>query len=63
MLFRSRELEKVRERINRFIAGETGKPLDQIIKDTDRDFWMNAEEAKNYGLVSRVITKRSEFSI
>jgi ATP-dependent Clp protease protease subunit len=56
----ARELEKVRDRINRFIAEETGKPLVQIEKDTDRDFWMDAEEAKNYGLIGRIIKNRSD---
>jgi ATP-dependent Clp protease protease subunit len=59
----ARELEKVRERINRFIADETGKPLDQVVKDTDRDFWMNAEEALAYGLLSAIVTRRSEFPV
>jgi ATP-dependent Clp protease protease subunit len=57
----ARELEKVRERINRFIAEETGKPQEQVVQDTDRDFWMNAEEARDYGLVSRIVTHRAEF--
>ncbi|MFQ3621813.1 MAG: ATP-dependent Clp protease proteolytic subunit [Spirochaetales bacterium] len=56
----ARELEKVRDRINRFIAEETGKPLQQIEKDTDRDFWMDAEEAKNYGLIGQIIRSRSD---
>jgi ATP-dependent Clp protease protease subunit len=59
----ARELEKVREQVNRFIADETGKPLEQVVRDTDRDFWMNAEEAKNYGLVSRIVSSRAEFSV
>jgi ATP-dependent Clp protease protease subunit len=59
----ARELEKVRERINRFMADETGKPLEQVVKDTDRDFWMNAEEALGYGLLSRIVAHRSEFTV
>jgi ATP-dependent Clp protease protease subunit len=59
----ARELEKVRERINRFIADETGKPLEQVVKDTDRDFWMNAEEARAYGLLSGIVARRSEFPV
>jgi ATP-dependent Clp protease protease subunit len=57
----ARELDKLREKINRLIAGETGVPLDQVEKDTDRDYWMNAEEAVKYGLVSRIITRRGEW--
>ena len=50
----ARELEKTRERVNRVIAEETGQSMDRVRKDTDRDFWMNAEEAIAYGLISRV---------
>ncbi|TVR66233.1 MAG: ATP-dependent Clp protease proteolytic subunit [Spirochaetaceae bacterium] len=56
----AREIEKMRARINKLIADETGKPLEQIEKDTDRDYWMAAQEAVEYGLVSRVVTHRSE---
>ena len=56
----AREIEKMRGRINRLIADETGTPLEQVEKDTDRDFWMNADEAVEYGLVSRIVTNRSE---
>jgi ATP-dependent Clp protease protease subunit len=56
----ARELDKLREKINRLIAEETGAPLDQVEKDTDRDYWMNAEEAAAYGLVSRIVTRRDE---
>ncbi len=53
-------LAKFREKINRFIAQESGKEYDQVVKDTDRDFWLNATDAMEYGLISRVITNRSE---
>jgi ATP-dependent Clp protease protease subunit len=56
----ARELDKLREKINRLIADETGTPLDQVEKDTDRDYWMNAEEAAKYGLISRIITRRED---
>jgi ATP-dependent Clp protease protease subunit len=56
----ARELEKLREKINRLIADETGAPFAQVEKDTDRDFWMNAGEAAVYGLISKVITRRDE---
>jgi ATP-dependent Clp protease protease subunit len=54
------ELEKMRVRINKLISDETGLPMDKVSKDTDRDFWMNAPEAKEYNLVSKVIASRSE---
>jgi ATP-dependent Clp protease protease subunit len=56
----AKELEKLRERINRLIADETGIAYNQVEKDTDRDYWMNAQEAVNYGLISRIITRRNE---
>jgi ATP-dependent Clp protease protease subunit len=56
----ARELEKLRAKINRLIAEETGASPDQVEKDTDRDYWMNAEEAVKYGLISKVITGRDE---
>ena len=56
----SRELEKLRAKINRLIAEETGHPQEQVEKDTDRDYWMNAEEAVSYGLISRVILRQNE---
>lgn len=56
----AREIERTRERINRLIAEETGQELSKIEKDTDRDYWMGAEEAKTYGLISRIVTKRTE---
>ncbi|GHU40519.1 ATP-dependent Clp protease proteolytic subunit 2 [Spirochaetia bacterium] len=56
----ARELEKLREKINVLISGETGKPKQQVEKDTDRDYWMSAAEAKDYGLIERIIKNRSE---
>lgn len=54
------EIEKTRARINEIISEETGKSLKQVAKDTDRDYWLVSKEAVDYGLVSRIITKRSE---
>lgn len=56
----AREIEKMRDRINKLISDETGKPVEQVEKDTDRDYWLSAEEAIEYGLVSRIIRHRSE---
>jgi ATP-dependent Clp protease protease subunit len=56
----ARELDKLREKINRLIADETGQTFEQVEKDTDRDYWMTAEEAQKYGLITRVITSRNE---
>jgi ATP-dependent Clp protease protease subunit len=51
------EMLKMQERINRTIAEETGQPLAKVKDDTDRNFWMSAEEAKAYGLVTRIIER------
>jgi ATP-dependent Clp protease, protease subunit len=56
----AKELEKLRAKINRLIADETGQPLEAVEKHTDRDYWLNAEEAVAYGLVSRVVIKGKE---
>jgi ATP-dependent Clp protease protease subunit len=56
----ARELDKLRAKINRLISDETGIPPEQVEKDTDRDYWMNAEEAAKYGLINRIITRRNE---
>jgi ATP-dependent Clp protease protease subunit len=56
----ARELEKLRAKINKLISDETGIPFEQVEKDTDRDFWMNAEEAVKYGLISRIVARRED---
>jgi ATP-dependent Clp protease protease subunit len=50
------EILKMRARLNRIIAERTGQPLKRIEKDTERNFWMSAEAAKEYGLVGRIIS-------
>jgi ATP-dependent Clp protease protease subunit len=56
----ARELEKLRGKINTLIADETGQSAERVEKDTDRDYWMSADEAVPYGLISRVIKSRAE---
>lgn len=56
----AREIIKMRERLNLLFSAATGQPLERIEKDTDRDYWMGAEEAINYGLVGRVIRSVSD---
>jgi ATP-dependent Clp protease, protease subunit len=51
----ARHILKTREQLNKMLAKASGKPLDQIQKDTDRDFFMNAEEAKKYGIVDNIL--------
>ena len=52
----AREIVKMRERINHIIARETGQPYEKVARDTDRNYWMDTEEAVAYGMVGRVIS-------
>ena len=54
----TREMLKTREQLNAILAKHTGRPIDQIVRDTDRNYWMTSEEAKSYGLVDEIIEKR-----
>jgi len=54
------EILKMRERLNREIAKETGQAFERVVQDTDRNFWMSAEEAKEYGLVSKIIARADQ---
>jgi ATP-dependent Clp protease protease subunit len=56
----AKDLMLTRDRINEMLAAETGQALARIEKDTNRDYWMTAQEAKEYGLISRVVADRSE---
>ena len=56
----AKDMEKIRVKLNKIIAEGTGTPLEQVTKDTDRDYWLDAEESVKYGLISRIITKRDE---
>ena len=52
-------LVRIREKLNKFLSERTGKPLDVIEKDTERDNYMTAEEALEYGLIDGIMTKRA----
>lgn len=56
----ARHILKLRDRLNRILSENTGQPLEVIERDTDRDFFMTAEEAKNYGLIDAIIDKASQ---
>lgn len=56
----AREIVKMRERLNRIFARETGQTIDRIEDDTLRNFWLDAEQAKEYGLVGKIVSKQSE---
>ena len=54
----AKEIMRVKDRVNQILAKHTGQQIEKIEKDTDRDFFMNADEAKVYGIVDEVIVKR-----
>ncbi len=56
----AREIIKMRERINGIIVKETGQTMERVTRDTDRNYWMSAEEAIAYGMVSRIITSMKD---
>ena len=56
----AREIIKMNERLNKIFAEATGQKIEKIAKDTDRDYWLSAEEAMEYGLVSRIIASQAE---
>lgn len=56
----AKEILKLRDRINEILSEHTGKPLEIIVRDTDRDFFMSAKEAKDYGLADEVVQKRKD---
>ncbi|MBP1633095.1 MAG: ATP-dependent Clp protease proteolytic subunit [Acidobacteria bacterium] len=59
----AREFTRVKEEMNQMLALHTGQPVEKIRADTDRDFWMTAEEAKAYGLVDEVLEARKLRSV
>ncbi len=54
----AKHIIKTKARLNKMLADHTGQPLSTIEKDTDRDFYMSAEEAKKYGLIDKIITHK-----
>jgi ATP-dependent Clp protease protease subunit len=59
----AREIVNLRVRYNEIVARETGKTVDQVTKDADRDFWLTAEEAQKYGLVGKIIRSYAEMGL
>ena len=55
----ARDILKTRAQLNQILADRTGQPLDKIERDTERDYYLSADEAKEYGLVDQVISKRA----
>jgi ATP-dependent Clp protease, protease subunit len=58
----AREILRIREELNQVLVEHTGQVYDKIEKDTDRDFYMTGEQAREYGIVDSVISKREELS-
>jgi ATP-dependent Clp protease protease subunit len=56
----AREILRMRERLNAIFAAATGQTIDRIKSDTDRDYWMQAVEARDYGLVGSIVTTMDE---
>lgn len=54
------EILAIKRRYNEIVAAETGKPVQQIDKDADRDFWLSAQAAREYGLVDKIAERRSD---
>ena len=56
----AQEMLKLRDKLNAMIAEETGQPVERVKGDSDRDYWMTAEEAKAYGLIARVVSQAGD---
>jgi ATP-dependent Clp protease, protease subunit len=53
----AREMERLRDELNRILADASGQPLERIVQDTDRDFYLTAKEAIDYGLVDHIVER------
>jgi len=51
----AKEMEKIRDELNQILASASGQPIEKISKDTDRDFYLNAKEAIEYGLADKIV--------
>ena len=58
----AKHILRTKEKLNRILSENTGKPFEQVADDTERDNWMSADEAKEYGLIDQVITNRAEMA-
>ncbi len=57
----AKDMEKIRAKLNKIISDETGMALKQVVKDTERDYWLDSDEAVNYGLISKIVEKKDFF--
>ncbi|MGL4849767.1 MAG: ATP-dependent Clp protease proteolytic subunit [Clostridium sp.] len=58
----AKEIIRVRSRINKIISDATGQSLEKVEKDTDRNYWLNSEEASSYGIVGKIISKYDDIN-
>jgi ATP-dependent Clp protease protease subunit len=58
ILIAAREIEKTRKELYDIISAHSGQPYDKVFADADRDYWMSAEEAKAYGMVDEILTRK-----
>ena len=56
----AREIQKLKKELYTIIADHSGQPIDKVWKDSDRDYWMTADEAKDYGMIDRVLVKQAK---
>lgn len=56
----AQEILKIRNKLNHLISVETGQPIEKVAKDSERNYWLSADEAKEYGLIAKVITSADE---
>lgn len=56
----AKHMQRTKEKLNRLLAANTGKPYEEIVADTERDNWKTAEEAKEYGLIDAVMERRPD---
>jgi ATP-dependent Clp protease protease subunit len=59
----TREILTIRDRLNKILAHHTGQPVEQIARDTDRDNFLSATQARDYGLIDAVLERRSEETV
>ena len=60
ILIAAQEIEKIRKELYTIISEHTGQPVERIYADGDRDFWMNSQEAKEYGMIDEILTRKSK---
>jgi len=58
----AREILRTKAELNKILADNTGKPIEEVARDTERDYWLTAEEALKYGLIDRIFTSREEMA-